>query len=70
MRFAFFDAKPYDKPSFERYGAENGIKFKFYETKLTEDTADLARNCDGVCVFVNDTLDANVLEKLADLDCR
>ena len=70
MRFAFFDAKPYDKPSFERYGAENGIKFKFYETKLTEDTADLARNCDGVCVFVNDTLDANVLEKLADLDCK
>ena len=70
MRFAFFDAKPYDKPSFEQYGAEHGIKFKYYETRLTEDTAELARNCDGVCAFVNDTLDANVLEKLADLECR
>ena len=70
MRIAFFDAKAYDRPSFERFGAEHGIKFKFYETKLTEDTAELARNCDGVCTFVNDTLDANVLEKLADLECR
>ena len=70
MRFAFFDAKAYDKPSFEQFGAANGIKFKFYETRLTADTAELARNCDGVCTFVNDTLDADVLERLADLECR
>ena len=25
MKFAFFDAKPYDKPSFERYGAIGGV---------------------------------------------
>lgn len=70
MKFAFFDAKPYDKPSFERYGAEHGIRFKFYETRLTEDTVELARGCDGVCTFVNDTLDANVLERLAELGCK
>ena len=70
MRIAFFDAKAYDRPSFEQFGSANGIKFKFYETKLTEDTAELARNCDGVCTFVNDTLNAAVLEKLADLDCK
>lgn len=70
MRFAFFDTKPYDQPSFAHYGAEHGIKFKFYETRLTEDTVELARNCDGVCAFVNDTLNANVLERLADLDCK
>ena len=70
MRIAFCDAKPYDRPSFEKYGAQAGIKFKFYETKLTPDTVDLARNCDGVCTFVNDTLNAEVLEALADLDCK
>lgn len=70
MKFAFFDAKPYDKPSFERYGAEHGIRFKFYETRLTEDTVELARGCDGVCTFVNDTLNANVLETLANLGCK
>lgn len=64
MKFAFFDAKEYDKPSFEKYGSENGIKFKYFETKLTEDTVELAKGYDGVCVFVNDRLDASVIDKL------
>ena len=37
MKFAFFDTKPYDKPSFLKYGKEKGIDFKFYEAKLCED---------------------------------
>lgn len=64
MRIAFFDAKPYDKPSFDRYGAENGIKFKYFETKLNEDTAELASGFDGVCAFVNDTINAAVIDRL------
>lgn len=64
MKFAFFDAKPYDKPSFEKYGGERGVDFKFYETKLNEDTADLAKGCDGVCAFVNDTINSAVIDKL------
>ncbi|MBQ2729809.1 MAG: 2-hydroxyacid dehydrogenase [Clostridia bacterium] len=64
MKIAFFDAKNYDKPSFEKYGKEAGISFKYYETKLTEDTASLARGCDGVCVFVNDTVSAAVIDLL------
>ena len=67
MKFAFFDAKSYDKPSFDKYGAEEDIRFKYYETKLNEDTADLANGCDGVCAFVNDTLNAAVIGKLASL---
>ena len=64
MKFAFFDTKPYDKPSFEKYGEEYGVKFKFFETKLNADTAELAKGCDGVCIFVNDTADAEVIDKL------
>ena len=59
MKFAFFDTKPYDKQSFEAAIQNTGIHFKFYETKLGEDTVDLARGCDGVCVFVNDTVNAH-----------
>ena len=70
MKFAFFDTKAYDKPSFEALGAEHGIRFKFYETKLTEDTADLAKGCDGVCTFVNDTLNAAVIDRLAANGCK
>ena len=67
MKIAFFDAKPYDKPSFERYGAEKGITFKYFEAKLNEDTVSLARGFDGVCVFVNDTVNAAVIDRLVEM---
>ena len=64
MRIAFFDTKPYDVPAFDRCGSDAGIEFKYFETKLNEDTADLAIGFDGVCVFVNDTVNAKVIDKL------
>lgn len=70
MKVAFFDTKPYDTPSFEKFGKENGIKFKFYETKLNEDTVALAKGCEAVCVFVNDTVNAAVIDKLEALGVK
>ncbi len=70
MRIAFFDTKSYDIPAFEEYGGQNGMKFKFFETKLNEDTADLAKGCDAVCVFVNDTVNAAVIDKLCSLGIK
>lgn len=67
MKIAFFDAKPYDKPSFENFGKDRGITFKYFETKLNEDTVDLAKGYDGVCVFVNDTVNAAVIDRLQEL---
>ena len=67
MRIAFFDAKPYDKPSFDRYGQEQGITFKYFEAKLNEDTVDLAHGFDGVCAFVNDTVNAAVIDRLVEM---
>ena len=64
MKLAFFDAKPYDKPAFDRCTAEAGIQVKYYETKLNEDTVDLATGADAVCVFVNDTVNAEVIDRL------
>ena len=66
MKIAFFDAKPYDKEGFEKYGGQKDIKFKYFDTKLTEDTADLATGYDGVCVFVNDTVNKAVIDKLCE----
>lgn len=70
MKIAFFDAKPYDKPSFEKYGEEHGIKFKYFETKLNEDTAELAHGFDGVCAFVNDTVNAQVIDCLYEMGVK
>ena len=64
IRVVLYDAKEYDKPSFEQYGALHDVKFRFIETKLNEDTVELARGFDAVCVFVNDTVDAEIIEKL------
>jgi len=70
MRIAFFDTKPYDKPSFDKYSAQHGIEIKYFETKLNADTAELAHGFDGVCVFVNDTVDAEVIDKLCELGVK
>lgn len=64
IRVAFYDTKAYDQPSFIQYGKENDVEFRFLETKLTEDTVELARGYDAVCVFVNDTVNAAVIDKL------
>ena len=70
IRVAFFDAKAYDKPSFEQYGSRHGIRFKYLETKLNEDTVDLAKDCDAVCVFVNDTVNGAVISRLHEYGIR
>lgn len=70
MKFAFFDTKPYDKPSFEKFGKEHNVTFKYFETKLNEDTVELAHGYDGVCVFVNDTVNAAVIDRLCELGVR
>ena len=67
MKIAFFDAKSYDKPSFDRYTAEEGIDIKYFETKLNEDTVYLANGYDAVCVFVNDDVNAKVIDSLHDM---
>ncbi|MBO7217667.1 MAG: 2-hydroxyacid dehydrogenase [Clostridia bacterium] len=69
MKIAFFDTKSYDKASFEAYVDEK-LNFKFFETKLNEDTADLAKGCDGVCVFVNDTVNAAVIDRLCEMGVK
>jgi D-lactate dehydrogenase len=70
IKIAFFDTKPYDIPSFEKYGKEYGIEFKYFETKLTEDTAGLAKGFNGVCAFVNDTVDEAVIDQLCGLGVK
>ena len=64
IKVAFFDTKEYDRASFELCNIESEMEFKFLETKLTEDTVDLAKDCDVVCVFVNDTVNDKVIDKL------
>ena len=60
---AFFDTKPYDRESFSRLADEN-LNIRFFENKLNADTVSMAACCDGVCAFVNDSIDKTVIDKL------
>jgi D-lactate dehydrogenase len=64
MNIAFFDTKPYDKIWFDSLAKEYGYRIKYYDHKLTMDTAVLAGGHDVVCVFANDTVNAEVIEIL------
>ncbi|MEP9360536.1 2-hydroxyacid dehydrogenase [Sphingomonas sp. KR3-1] len=64
MRIAVFNTKPYDRCFL---GAANtaGHDLHFLEPRLDAATAPLAAGHGAVCVFVNDVVDAPVLETLA-----
>lgn len=70
MKIAFFDTKPYDRVAFDKHTRKNGIEIKYFETKLNEDTVELSAGYDAVCVFVNDTVNAAVIDRLSDLGVK
>ena len=70
MKLAFFDTKSYDIPGFDRYGVPAGIEIKYFESKLNIDTVSLAAGFDAVCVFVNDSVSAEVVQKLYELGVK
>lgn len=64
MRLAVFDTHRYDREALERANANFGHGLVFLEPRLTAQTASLAQGFEAVCSFVNDTVDADVLEVL------
>ncbi|QBE66169.1 2-hydroxyacid dehydrogenase [Pseudoduganella lutea] len=66
LRLAMFSAQPYDRRFFEeaRAARRSPVAIDYHDTALDIGTAVLAQGCDAVCVFVNDVLDAAVLERL------
>ena len=70
MRIAFYDAKPYDRVWFDEYVVEYGYTIKYIESRLSLETVILAKNCEAVCVFVNDTVDKDVIEELSALGVK
>ena len=81
MKLSVFSTKPYDKKYMEVALAERSsnttpspppppIEITYHLASLTEDTAQLAAGSDAVCVFVNDSLTAAVVDTLHGLGVR
>ncbi len=65
MRILFYDAKSYDRESFEeKRKAYPDIELKYLKSELTPATAPLAKGFDGVCAFVNCDVGTETIESL------
>lgn len=66
MKTAVFSTKPYDKQFLQGACVPPDVhELTFFEPRLTRETAPLAAGFQAVCPFVNDVLDAAVLDQLA-----
>jgi D-lactate dehydrogenase len=64
VKIAFFDAKPYDRDIFNEVNNNFGYDIKYFKFNLTADNAILSECADVVCVFVNDMISSEVIDKL------
>ncbi|SHE46296.1 D-lactate dehydrogenase [Marinitoga hydrogenitolerans DSM 16785] len=64
MKIAFFSTKKYDMDFFNKLNEKYNFDIKYFESKLNEKTAILAKGFDVVCAFVNDDLNKKVIKIL------
>ena len=65
MNISIFSTKNYDRTFLNAANQTAGHRLVFHEARLSPDTALLAAGSEGICAFVNDQLDAEVIEILA-----
>lgn len=65
MHVVFFDVHGYDQKAFELANQAHDHQLSYLSVRLTRETVRLAHGAEGICCFVNDTLDRGVLEALA-----
>lgn len=70
MRIAFFGTKPYDKIWFEPMGKDYGFDMHFIELPCNEDTIFLAKGHDVICIFVNDYVNAKMIDQLCEMGIK
>jgi D-lactate dehydrogenase len=67
MKVAVYSARRYDRSMLERANHGHGHDLLFLQDALTMESASLAAGCGAVSVFVNDDVNADVLNALAEL---
>ncbi|WP_298554426.1 2-hydroxyacid dehydrogenase [uncultured Parabacteroides sp.] len=63
-RIAFFGAKPYDIASFDKVNEKYNYDIRYYKGHLNPNNVVLTQDTDVVCIFVNDTADATVIDAM------
>ncbi len=66
MKVMLFGTQPYDRTSFDRFQKNCGFDIVYHRSHLNAKNALLAKGADAVCVFVNDTVDAETVRQLSE----
>lgn len=70
MKIAFYSTKPYDRIWFEPMGRDYGFDIHFIELPCNEETVFLAKGYDAICIFVNDHVNAKMIEQLYEMKVK
>ncbi len=70
MKIAFYGTKPYDKIWFEPMAKDYGFEIRFIELPCNEETVFLAKGYDAICIFVNDYVNAKMVEQLYEMKVK
>ncbi len=70
MKIAFYGTKPYDKVWFEPMAKEYGFDIRFIESACNQDTIFMAKGYDAICIFVNDYVDADMIQELYEMKVK
>ena len=63
-KIAFFGAKPYDIASFDKVNEKYNYDIRYYKGHLNPNNVVVTQDADAVCIFVNDTADATVIDAM------
>ena len=70
MKIAFYGTKPYDRIWFEPMGKEYGFDIHFIEAACNRETIFMAKGYDAICIFVNDYVDAEMINALYEMSVK
>ncbi|MDD4921079.1 MAG: 2-hydroxyacid dehydrogenase [Bacteroidales bacterium] len=65
MKVAVFSTKSYDKEYLDQANVSGAHQLFYFDASLNKKTSKLTEGFGAVCVFVNDTLDSEVIDELA-----
>ena len=70
MKIAFYTTKPYDRIWFEPMAKQYKMELLFLEAPCRPNTLDLAAGCDAICIFINDQITAEMIERLTKMHVK
>ncbi|MBO4849703.1 MAG: 2-hydroxyacid dehydrogenase [Prevotella sp.] len=65
-KIAFFDAKSYDRDTFNKVNRQFGFDICYYKERLSMNTVSLTQGVDAVCIFVNAECEERVIQRMAE----